>query len=435
MRFGARMLAKNPGFTLIAMLTLSLGIGATTAIFSVVNAVLLRPLPYENPERLVMIWETNAKEQNNEATASFDDYTDFRRANQHFEQVGATTARWQVNLTEAGEARQVGCMFVSANVFPMLGVKPQAGRFFTDDEDKPGGQDLIGQTIRLGGNPVTVIGVAPAGFQLLEPAELWRPLARNPVVAANAERGVRLFNIVGRLKSGSTTEQAQAEIAGIAHGLEQQFPNTNSGIGVRLVSLHEQVTGKVNTLLWLLLGAVVLVLLIACVNVANLMLAQASARQKEIAIRLALGAGRRRLIRQLLIESSMLAVISGALGTLLAVSGIDLLLALSPGNLPRQSSIHVDWAALAFALAVSLLTVLVAGLAPAFQSSRVTVGESLKESGKSATASWRQQRLRAAWVVSEMALALILLAGAGLLVKSFARLLEVKPGFLTENIL
>src|SRR5215510_8625779 len=411
MRFGVRMLLKNPGFTLIAAMTLSLGIGATTAIFSVVNAVLLRPLPYENPERLVMIWETSAKEQNNEATASFDDYTDFRRANQHFEQVGAATARWQVNLTEAGEARQVGCMFLSANVFPMLGVRPQAGRFFTDDEDKPGGpdvvvlshalwsqqfggrQDLIGQAIRLGGNPVTVIGVAPAGFQLLEPAELWRPLARNPVVEANAGRGVRL------------------------------------------VSLHEQVTGKVNTLLWLLLGAVVLVLLIACVNVANLMLAQASARQKEIAIRLALGAGRRRLIRQLLIESSMLAVISGALGTLLAVSGIDLLLALSPGNLPRQSSIHVDWAALAFALAVSLLTGLVAGLVPAFQLSRVTVGESLKESGKSATASWRQQRLRATLVVSEMALALILLADAGLLVKSFARLLEVKPGFLTENIL
>src|SRR6266511_3053999 len=312
MRFGARMLAKNPGFTLIAMLTLSLGIGAKTAIFSVVNAVLLRPLPYENPERLVMIWETNAKEQNNEATASFDDYTDFRRANQHFEQVGATTARWQVNLTEAGEARQVGCMFVSANVFPMLGVKPQAGRFFTDDEDKPGGPDVV-----------------------VLSRSMWLQ-----------------------------------QIGGIAHGLEQQFPNTNSGIGVRLVSLHEQVTGKVNTLLWLLLGAVVLVLLIACVNVANLMLAQASARQKEIAIRLALGAGRRRLIRQLLIESSMLAVISGALGTLLAVSGIDLLLALSPGNLPRQSSIHVDWAALAFALAVSLLTGLVAGLAPALLASR-----------------------------------------------------------------
>jgi putative ABC transport system permease protein len=453
LRFGARMLAKNPGYTLIAMLTLALGIGATTAIFSVVNAVLLRPLPYDNPERLVMIWETNAKERNNEATASFDDFTDFRRANQSFEQIGATTARWPLNLTEAGEARQVGCIFVSANVFPMLGVKPQAGRFFTDDEDKPGGpdvvvlshslwitqfggrQDLIGQTIRLGGIPATVIGVAPAGFQLLEPAELWRPLARNPVVEANAGRAVRLFNIVGRLKAGATVEQAQAEIAGVAHDLEQQFPNTNSSIGARVVSLHEQVTGKVNTLLWLLLGAVVLVLLIACVNVANLTLAQASARQKEIAIRLALGAGRRRLIRQLLAESSMLAVISGALGTLLAVLGIDLLLALSPGDLPRQSNIHIDWAALSFALSVSLLTGLVAGLAPAFQSSGGAVGESLKESGKSATAGWRQQRLRAALVVSEMALALILLAGAGLLVKSFARLLEVRPGFLTENIL
>jgi predicted permease len=453
LRFGARMLVKNPGFTLIAVLTLGLSIGATTAIFSVVNAVLLRPLPYENPGRLVMIWETNAKERDYAAMASFDDFTDFRRADQHFERIGAATARWQLNLTEAGEARQVGCMFVSANVFPMLGVKPQAGRFFTDDEDKPGGpdvvvlslsmwrqqfggrQDLIGQTIRLGGNPVTVIGVAPAGFQLLEPAELWRPLSRNPVVTANAGRGVRLFNIVGRLKPGATTEQGQAEIAGIARGLERQFPNTNSGVGVRLVSLHEQVTGKVNTLLWLLLGAVVLVLLIACVNVANLKLAQSSARQKEIAIRLAVGAGRGRLIRQLLIESSALAAVSGTLGTLMAVWGIDLLLALSPGDIPRQSNIHVDGMVLLFSLAISMATGLVVGLAPALQSSNVAVAESLKECAKSSTASRRSQRLRAALVVSEMALSLILLAGAGLLVKSFARLLEVKPGFLTENIL
>lgn len=453
LRFAGRMLVKHPVLTLVAVFTLALGIGATTAIFSVVNSVLLRPLPYDQPERLAMIWETNTKERNDTATVSFDDYADFKQARQHFDQIGSTTARWIFNLTGDVEPQQIGGMFVSANFFSMLGVKPQAGRFFNDEEDKPGGPnvvvlshalwqrqfggraDLVGQTIRLDGNPVTVIGIAPANFQFLELAELWRPLARNPVVAANAGRAVRLFNVIGKLKSGSTIEQAQSEIAAIALGLEQQFPASNSGIGARVISLHEQVTGKVETLLWVLMGAVVLVLLIACVNVTNLMLAAASARQKEVAVRSALGASRWRLIRQLLVESSALSAVSGGLGILLAVWGIDLLLALSPGNIPRQSNIRVDWMVLGFTLAVSLLTGILAGLAPAFQSSSVAVGESLKESGKSATASWRQQRLRAVLVAGEIALALVLLAGAGLLVKSFARLLEVNPGFVTDNML
>ena len=453
LRFAWRMLVKRPVLTFVAVFTLALGIGATTAIFSVVNSVLLRPLPYDDPERLAMIWETNAKERSDTAPASFDDYADFKQARQHFTQIAATTSRWIFNVTDGVEPRQVGGMFVSANFFSMLGAKPHTGRFFTEDEDKPGAPnvvvlshslwqqqfggrpDMVGQTIRLEGNPVTVIGIAQPGFQFMEPAELWRPLASNPIVAANAGRAVRLFNIVGKLNEGSTIEQAQAEVAGIAKGLEQQFPNSNSGIGARVVSLHEQVTGKVETLLWVLLGAVVLVLLIACVNVTNLMLAQASARQKEIAVRSALGASRWRLIRQLLIESSLLATVSGALGILLAVWGVDLLLALSPGNIPRQANIRVDWMVLGFALTVSLLTGIVAGLAPAFQSSKVAVSESLKESGKSATASWRRQRLRAVLVAGEMALALVLLAGAGLLVKSFARLLDVNPGFATENML
>jgi putative ABC transport system permease protein len=453
LRFGVRMLLKRKGFTLIAVLTLALGIGANTAIFSVVNSVLLRPLPYDDPERLAMIWETNAKERNDTATASFDDYADFKKSRQHFEQIAATTPRWTFNLTDGVEPQQVGGMFVSGNFFSMLGAKPQAGRFFNEDEDKPGGAnvvvlsyalwqqqfggrpDMVGQTIRLDGNPATVIGIAQPGFQFMEPAELWRPLAGNPIVVANAGRAVRLFNMVGKLNEGSTIEQAQAEVAGIAKGLEQQFPSSNSGIGARVVSLHQQVTGKVETLLLILMGAVGLVLLVACVNVTNLMLAAASVRQKEIAVRLAMGASRWRLVRQLLIESSLLSVLSGALGILLAVWGIDLLLALSPGNIPRQSNIRVDWMVLSFALAVSLLTGIVAGLAPAFQLSKVGVNEALKESGKSATANWRQQRLRSVLVASEMALALVLLTGAGLLVKSFGRLLEVNPGFATENLL
>ena len=453
LRFAWRMLVKRPVLTLVAVFTLALGIGATTAIFSVVNSVLLRPLPYEQPERLVMIWETNAKERNDEATASFDDYTDFKQARQHFDQIGATSSRWIFNLTGEVEAQQIGGMFVSANFFSMLGVKPQAGRFFIEEEDKPDGanvvvlshslwqqkfggrQDLVGQFIRLDGASATVIGIAPAGFHFMEPVDLWRPLARNPIVAANAGRAVRLFNIVGKLKSDATIEQAQSEIASIARSLEQQFPNSNSGVGVRLVSLHEQVTGRVETLLWVLMGAVVLVLLIACVNVTNLMLAQASTRQKEIAVRSALGASRWRLLRQLLIESSVLAMVSGALGILLAVWGIDLLLALSPGNIPRQSNIQIDWLVLLFALTISMLTGVLSGLAPAFQSSKFAVSESLKESGRSATASWRQQRLRATLVAGEMALALVLLVGAGLLVKSFTRLLAVNPGFATENML
>lgn len=453
LRFAWRMLVKRPVLTLVAVFTLALGIGATTAIFSVVNSVLLRPLPYQQPERLVMIWETNAKERNDEATASFDDYTDFKQARQHFDQIGATTSRWIFNLTGEVEAQQVGGMFVSANFFSMFGIKPQAGRFFIEEEDKPDGanvvvlshslwqqkfggrQDLIGQFIRLDGTSATVIGIAPAGFHFMEPVDLWRPLARNPIVAANAGRAVRLFNVVGKLKPDATIEQAQSEIASIARGLEQQFPNSNSGVGVRLVSLHEQVTGRVETLLWVLMGAVVLVLLIACVNVTNLMLAQASTRQKEIAVRSALGASRWRLLRQLLIESSVLAMVSGVLGILLAVWGIDLLLALSPGNIPRQSNIQIDWLVLVFALTISMLTGVLSGLAPAFQSSKFAVSESLKESGRSATASWRQQRLRATLVAGEMALALVLLVGAGLLVKSFTRLLAVNPGFATENML
>lgn len=451
LRFAWRMLVKRPILTLVAVFTLALGIGATTAIFSVVNSVLLRPLPYEQPDRLVMIWGTNSKEQRDTAPASFDDFRDFNQFQQHFQQVAATSPRWTFNMSGVSEPQQVSGMFASANLFPMLGVKAHLGRFFSEDEDKPGvapvavlgyslwqqqfggRPDLIGQTIRLDGNSVTIIGVAPADFQFLEPANLWLPLARNQFVANG--RAIRLFNLIGKLKSGASIEQAQTDMTGIARQLEQQFPNSNTGIGVRLVRLHEQVTGKVQTLLWALFGAVVMVLLISCVNVASLMLAQASVRKKEVAIRSVLGASRWRLIRQLLVESVLLAIVSGAAGVLLAIWGIDLLLAMSPGNIPRQSNIGVDRFVLIFALLVSFLTGIFAGLAPAFQSSGMAASESLKETGKGATAGWRQQRFRAGLVAVEIAMAVVLLTGAGLLIKSFVRLLEVNPGYATENML
>lgn len=449
--YGARRLLKKPGFTLIAVTTLAMGIGATTAIFSVVNSVLLRPLPYDDPDRLVMIWGTNPKEQRDTAPASFDDFRDFQQARQYFRQIAATSPRWTFNMSGGSEPQQIFGMFASSNLFPMLGVKAYLGRFFTEEEDKTGvapvavlgyslwqqqfggRQDLIGQTIRLGGNPVTIIGVAPADFQFLEPAEIWLPLAQNPIIGNG--RAVRLFNVVGKLKTGASIEQAQAEMANIARQLEQQYPNSNTGIGVRLVKMHEQITGNIQTLLWTLLGAVVFVLLIACVNVTSLMLAQASARQKEVAIRSALGASRWRLIRQLLVESVLLAIVSGAAGVLLAIWGIDLLLAMSPGNIPRQSNIGVDGAVLIFALLVSFMTGIIAGLAPAFQSSGFAVSEALKEGAKGASANWRQQRLRATLVAGEIALALVLLTGAGLLIKSFVRLLDVNPGYATENMM
>ncbi len=451
LRFAWRMLVKRPVLTLVAVLTLALGIGATTAIFSVVNAVLLRPLPYDDPDRLVMIWGTNPKEQRDTAPASFDDFRDFQQARQHFQQIAAASPRWSFNMSGGSEPQQIFGMFASANLFSMLGVKAHLGRFFTEDEDKSGvapvavmgyslwqqqfggRQDLIGQAIRLGGNPVTIIGIAPADFQFLEPAEIWLPLAQNPIIGNG--RAVRLFNVVGKLKDGASIDQAQTEMASIARQLERQFPNSNTGIGIRLVKMHEQITGKIQTLLWALLGAVVFVLLIACVNVTSLMLAQASVRQKEVAIRSALGASRWRLIRQLLIESVLLAIVGGAAGTLLAIWGIDFLLAMSPGNIPRQSNISVDGFVLAFALLISFLTGIVAGLAPAFQSSGSAVSESLKENARGASAGWRQQRLRAALVAGEMALALVLLTGAGLLIKSFIRLLDVNPGYATENMM
>jgi putative ABC transport system permease protein len=450
-RYGVRMLYKTPTFTVIAILTLALGIGATAAVFSVVNAVLLEPLPFRSPEQLVMVWGVNSKDNNPENPASFQDYEDFKDQNQSFEQMAAVSPRWTMNLTGGVEPEQIGAMFASADLFPLLGVSPAIGQPFTAEHDREGGErvvvishglwqrqfgqdpNIVGKQLNLDGTPGTILGVMPAGFQFIEDVDLWVPLALNPLIARG--RGVRLFSIIGRLKSDVTIEQAQADMASIASRLQQQYVASNTGLGVRLVGLHKQMTKNIGMLLYVLLGAVVFVLLIACANVANLLLARSSARQKEIAIRSALGATRARLARQFLTESVLLAVAGGGAGLLLSVWGIDLLLALSPGNIPRQSDIRISSDVMLFAAAVSLVTGIIFGLAPALGLSRPNLNETLKEGGRAVGASSRQQRFRNGLVAAEIALALVLLVGAGLLVRSFAKLLDVNPGYATENIL
>jgi putative ABC transport system permease protein len=450
-RHGARMLKRNPGFALIAVLTLGLGIGATTAIFSVVDAVLIRPLPYKDSDRLVMVWETNAKESRSEEPMSLDDFKDFKERSQSFEELSAISPRWIFNLTGGSEPEQVGGLFVSGGMFKLVGVGAAHGRTFTSEDDTTGSApvvvishglwqrqfggdtELIGRSLSLGGNPATIIGIMPEGFRFLEEADLWVPLASNPV--ASRGRAVRLLSVAGRLREGVTISQAEAELASAARELEEKFPATNTGIGARVVGLHAQMTGGVRTILLVLLGAVVSVLLIACANVANLLLARASVRQKEIAIRAAIGATRRRLARQFLTESVMLALAGGAAGLLLAMWGVDLLIALSPPNIVRQSNIEMNDSVLAFAIAISALTGLIFGFAPAWQASRPDLNETLKEGGRTSGAIASHSRFRRAIVTAEIAISLVLLIGSGLLIRSFARLTEVNPGFATENVL
>jgi putative ABC transport system permease protein len=449
LRFGTRTLFKNFGFALVALLTLALGIGANTAIFSVVNAVLLRPLPYNESERLALLWSTNARENNPQQPHSFFDFNDFKQQNQSFSEIAAASPIWNFVLSGGAEPEQIQGQWVSANLFSMLGVAPLKGRAFLAEEDQPNGApaviishnlwqryfngdpEIAGKTLRLDGNQVNIVGVMPAGFQFLERVELWVAAARNPIISRG--RSIRLFSVVGRLKSDVTVQQANAEMTTIARRLEQQYPDTNSGVGARLVPLHEQVTGNVRPALLLLLGAVGLMLLIVCANVANLLLARSASRRKEMAVRAALGAGQMRLIRQLLTESLTISLVGGAIGLLVATWGIDLLLTLSPAQIPRYNKIGIDMTVLGFALAVSLLTGIIFGLAPALQSAKINLTESLKEGGRGTGVG--HKRISNLLVVTEIALTLVLLIGAGLLIRSFTRLLDVNPGFNAENVL
>ncbi|HKQ93853.1 MAG TPA: ABC transporter permease [Blastocatellia bacterium] len=451
LRYGARMLLKNPGFTSIAVITLALGIGANAAIFSVVNAVLLRPLPFKEPERLIMIRETKIP-QFPEFSVSPGNFLDWKRRNTVFERLVAVRTP-SFNLIGTGDPEQLSGMRVTDGFFAMLGAKPELGREFRPEEDQPGrdnvvilshglwqrrfGGDpkIIDQTITLSGRIYTVIGVMPVTFSFGgSETALWAPMGFTPDDAQN--HGGHFLSAIGQLKPGATIEQARSEMSAIAGQLAQEFPDANAGWNVKLLPLQEFIVRSVETALLVLLGAVAFVLLIACANVANLLLARAAGREKEIAIRTALGAGRARIVRQLLTESALLALTGGVAGLLLAKWGTDLLLKLAPQNLPRMSGVSLDGRVLAFTAAVTLLTGLIFGLVPALQASKPNLTETMKDAGgRGSTEGGRRQFVRGSLVVLEMASALLLLVGAGLLIKSFWRLQRIDPGFNANNAL
>lgn len=469
LRFGLRMLRKNPGFSLIAILTLALGIGANTAIFSVVDAVLLKPLPYHEPQRLVMLWERNdglGKGRDNPSPGAF---LDLRTQRQIFEGV---TAWYETAFTLQGEkdAEQVTAAKVSAEFFQVLGAQAARGRVFLPHETAgvatgPNAQnssgdrlvvisddlwrrhfgadpDLIGKPITINRETWRVLGILPAGFAMPSTAvDLWVPwdLARSygaPRFPAGPPRDSRFLRVLARLKAGVTHEQAQGQLANFYATLAERFPATNRGWSAHLTTLHEEVVGKTQLSLLVLFGAVTLVLLIACANVAGLLLARAATRQRELAVRTALGAGRSRLLRQLLTESVLLALPSGLLGLGLTIAGLDLLIALAPADVPRLHEVAIDGRVLAFTFSASILTGLLFGLLPAWKGAQTDLTTAFKSGGtRSATNGAAQQRWRDMLVVAEIALAVVLLVGGGLLVRSFNRLRAVDPGFDTRNLL
>jgi putative ABC transport system permease protein len=447
LRYGVRMLLKNPGITFVVVLALALGIGANTAIFSVVNAVLLRPLPYAEADGLVFLNE--ASQVLDEMSISYPNFTDWRNQNQVFEKIGIYN-RASYNLTGAGEAERIVTGQVSADLFSTLRVNAALGRVFTNEEDKPGGNpvvvlshglwerrfggqtNILNQSITLNGKSYTVIGVMPRSYLYPSRVEMWVPVGQLSGEPSWLERGNHpgLYG-VARLKPGVTMEQAQANMDTIAANLEQQYPDTNAGNRVRIRPLLEIFVSDVRRALWVLFAAVAFVLLIACANIANLLLARATARQKEMAIRAAMGAGRWRIARQLLTESVLLSLIGGSLGLLLARWGIDLILFISPNAIPRAREIGLSWEVLAFTIGVSFLTGILFGLVPALQAGVVDVHETLKETGRGTT---RRHWLRSSLVVVELASTLVLLIGAGLLIRSFYRLQSVNPGFSYEHL-
>lgn len=450
LRYGLRMLAKNPGFTTVAVVALALGIGANSAIFSVVNAVLLRPLPYKNPDALVMMWDEQTHLGFPKDTPSPANFLDWREQNTVFEGMVAM-GQSSYNLTGAGEPERFDGRRVSANLFSLLGVEPQLGRAFTADEDKPGsrvvilshrmwqsrfGSDatIIGRALNLNGEAYTVVGVMPHGFQF--PAkrdQLWVPIAFSAEEAS--QRGSHYLEVLARMKPGVTLQQARAEMSTIAARLEKQYPEQNMRVGIVVTPLHEEVVGNIKPALLILLGAVGFVLLIACANVANLLLARAAVRQKEISLRLALGASRTRLIRQFLTESVLLAGMGGVVGLLCSLAGIRILKGFIPDTISQVQAINLDSKVLFFTLLVSLATGLIFGLAPAMQASNFNLNETLKEGGRDSGASVRGNRIRALLVMGEVAGSFVLLIGAGLLINSFLHLRTLDPGFRTDHLL
>jgi putative ABC transport system permease protein len=462
LRYGLRLLAKSPGFTIVAVLTLALGIGANTAIFSVVNAVILRPLPFAAPDRLVAVWVTSLRSGATRGPSDYPDFADWRAQNHVFEHMAAFHTA-DFTLTGTDEPAHVFGAVVSADLFPLLGEQAKLGRTFRPEEDEKitdgarpvilshglwerrfgSDPNVLGRAISLDSQPYAVVGVMPAGFQYpiqAKAIELWAPMTLDSITTdgsqpLTAQRGAHYLGVIARLKPGVSLAQAQAELAALAGALQQQFPDTNKYHNATAQPELDRLVGDVRPALLVLFGAVGCVLLIACVNVANLLLARATTRQKEIAVRTALGAGRGRVLRQLLTESLLLALSGGALGLLLATWGTELLLALSPENIPRLADVHVDGRVLAFTALAALLTGVIFGLLPGLHATRPDLVESLKESGRGTTDGLRRNRLRSALVVAEVALALVPLVGAGLLIRSFLLLQRVNPGLDPHNVL
>ena len=446
-RYGVRSLWKRPGFTAIAVITLALGIGANTAIFSVVNAVLLKPLPFNEPERLVWVWDTQP--QLATTPTSLPDFLGWKQQNQSFDHLAAFQSGKMFLDAGDGITTDTQLGLVTPELFSVFHVNPILGRTFTSEETLPGrfrvavlshsiwqsrfGSDpnVSGRTIQLNGAAYTIIGVMQPGFSYPDRAELWRPL---PIDPARLDPGPHYLKVIGRLKPGVALAQAQADMSTIAARLSQQNREKNAGHGVKLERLANVVIGDIGLALYVLLGAVGFVLLIACANLANLMLARVGAQQKEIAVRTALGASRLRIVRQLLIESIILAIGGGVIGLLLAIWAVSWVVSLSADTIPRVQEISVDPRVAGFTLLVSVITGVLFGLAPALQVSRPDLTDALKESGRT-TAGLRRNRLRSALVMSEVALCLVLLVGAGLMIRSFAKLNQVDPGFKPAQVL
>ncbi len=446
--YSVRVLLKSYAFTIVVILTLALGIGANTAIFSFANGILLRPLPYPQSDRLAVVDETAHKRGMDSMSVSYPNFLDWREQNTVFEDIGLHFGTSRFALSGAGEPVEIRGSRITQGLFEILRVAPHLGRTFTADEDRPdqdavvilgydlwqknfgGDPNIIGQKIVLSNRPRTVVGVMPRGFRYPEVSELWVPLALTPQMFTRTDHGL---NGIARLKDGVTFAAAQADMDNVAARIEQQNPVTNEGLGVKITSLHENLAGDYREALLILLGVVGCVLLVACVNVANLMLARATARQKEFALRAALGASRWRIVRQLLIESLLLAVVGGALGFALSLLALHLLLNAIPIQLPFWMDFGIDLRVLGFTLGITLLTGLIFGAVPALQTSRVDLNDTLKEGGRGSTGF--RGRSRSLLVVTEIALSLVLLVCAGLMIQSFLRLRSVNIGLDTNNVL